>query len=385
MLVMGSLGAPLIGPLREQLQTVLGISRGALGLGIFMMGTLAGLLALPLGIKLRRRVPRLTFIRAGVVLIICGMLLLALVSPAPGWPVWGLAGGWFLLMFGTSLVGTSNAAIMDLYREAPQAGVILLHGTNSLGKVLAPLLVLCVGAALSINALIYLGLMVLLLLHMFSWPTDDVQKLKAMEQAPAAGHAATGGYTWQHGWFWMLALQFAFIAGSEAGVVSILGSFITVSRPAPWAGITQAQWAALVITVLQAGIVAGRFGFLLLARRLPEKTIILICVAFTVFAVPGVLWPAPAIYLVSFFLLGLAFSATWPSFFSWAAQQVPGDRSSFALASQLFNIIGINTTILLASYIGNQDSRLPLAIICCAAVMLVFTGFFMVLSRRRSR
>jgi len=334
------------------------------------------------GIILKGKLVRTSFIRIGTLIIIGGMLLLALVQPAPGWSAAALAGGWFLILFGGALGGMSNATIMDLWKRSPQTGVILLHGTNSLGKILAPLLVFIVGTQLSRNAWIYLVLMVLIMVSMAAWPRDMMGKLKKEEQEENTLHAP-GLRSWKNVWFWLAAMQFAFISGSESGVVSILGSFIITARPAPFTGMDQASYAALVLIIMQLGIVAGRFLFVFLSSRLKARSIILLCTLFCVFAIPGVRVSLPLVYLPSLFLLGVTFSATWPAYFALASGHFPAERSAFAMASRLFSVVGINGCILLSSFIGNRDALIPAAIISSTAVIILVPVFLWVIPAGR--
>lgn len=374
-LLVGSLGAPLVGPLRESLQQVLGISRLALGLGVFVMGVAAGLLGLLSVVLLRGRWTRVRFIRNGGMLMVLGMLLMAVFRPAPGISAVGLACGWFLVLLGGTAAGLSNATIIDTLPHAPHKGVILLHGANALGKVLAPLLVLIVGATLSVNAAIFCCLLLIVTVRMLRWPRPGIDRLDTCEARELTPNLEVRHAEASTVFFWLAALQFTFIAGAEAGVTSILGSLTTALRPSPFPSLSQTAWAAAVLILLQIGIAAGRFLFVGLSGRFREPAILALCLPFVVFAVPAALAVTPWVYAPACFLLGLAFSATWPAFFALATRRIRERRSSFTMASRLFSLAGVNGGILLASAIGNSDRNLPLAVIISAGTILVFAGY----------
>jgi len=368
LLMGGTMGAPLIGPLREHLQAVLGVSRAELGLGVFAAGLLAGTVNLLATLGLKGRVPRTTFVRIGTVLTLGGMTMLALVEPRPGRGVVLIGLGWFMVMLGSILFAVAGAIVMDIWHHAPQRGVILLHGTNAIGKVLAPLLVIALGQGLNSNAAIYSVVLAVLVVDMWTWPRASVRDLVRTERGQIASRDHPSAL-WRRGLFWVAAAQFAFISGSEAGVVSILGSFAERLRPSPIAALDASRWAAAVLVIMQLGILAGRFFFFFLSCRLREQTIVLSCVLCAVFAIPGVLATAPAVYLPCLFMLGVTFSATYPAYFTIAAKTFIADRTVFSVAAAWFARMGISACILLSSVIGNQDRFLSLAVVVSTALI----------------
>jgi len=373
-LLLGAFGAPLIGPLRETVQRVTGLSRFQLGAGVFLMGLTAGAAGLAAVNALRGRWPRPRFIRIGAFLIAGGTLMLALVPPAPGIPVLLLGFAWFLILLGGAGVGLANATIIDIYRRTrPHRGVILLHAANALGKVGAPLLVLIAGTSLRRNGAIYFTLVSAVALHSMFWPRNAVRTLVQMEQDENT--AVRTSLRAPAVLFWMTALQFAFIAGAEAGVTSILGSFIYVWRPPPHPAVSPSIWAATMVLLLQIGIACGRFAFFALTSKLDEFAIIKACLPFVLFALPLAFCRDYRLYAPSAFLLGPAFSATWPAFFALAVRSFPHDRSAFTMASRLSSIAGVNGCILIASAIGDRDAALPVAVVCSAAILLLFALF----------
>ena len=81
---------------------------------------------------------------------------------------------------------------------------------------------------------------------------------------------------------------------------------------------------------------------------------IVLCLLCGLFALPGVLMPAPAVYVPSLFLLGVTFSATWPAFFTLSARGFVADRTAYSTAAGLATQIGISLCIWMASALGNR-------------------------------
>jgi fucose permease len=373
MCLLGSLGAPLVGPLRETLQARLGLSRLQLGAGVFAMGLSAGVAGILLVRWLGLRVSRTAWVRVGTSLVVLGMGLLA----AGAWRGSGLAlaAGWFVLLLGGTFARMANAVVMDLWHASPRRGLILLHATNAVGKVLAPALVFLVGASLARNGLVFALLAALVLADMLFWPRAEVRALGDGERRDAAGDPADDAARGGRALFWAAASMLGIVAGAEAGVISILGSFITRLRTSPFPALDQPEWAAAVLAVAQMGIVTGRFIFFRLATRLSERRILFTCLAFAVFVFPAVLLESPAAYVPSLFLLCVAFSATWPACFALTAARYRVRRNAYTMACTLFTLCGVNAAILLASAIGNTDAGLAPAIVLSALTILLPGAF----------
>ncbi|NCO93883.1 MAG: hypothetical protein COZ06_16935 [Armatimonadetes bacterium CG_4_10_14_3_um_filter_66_18] len=378
LLIGGTMGAPLIGPLRETLQELMGVSRAQLGLWINLMGLGAGALSLWATVRFRGTLSRTSFIKLGTVCGLAGMVLFAAVRPSPGAALWGMAAGWFLVTVSNVVRAVSGPIFMDLWRHAPHTGVLLLHGVNAVGKVVAPLIVLLVGESLQVNAGIYAAALLLLALDMCTWPKQSVRELGEAERSQLATTESVDR-SWRGALFWTAALQFAFIAGSEAGVVSILGSFLTHHRSSPIVALSPARWAAAVLVLSQMGIFAGRFVFAGFPA-LKEKTVVLLCLLCGVFVLPGVLSPSPWVYVSSLFMVGVTFSATYPAFFTLSARSFVANRTAYSMATGLTTQVGINLCIWLASVLGNRQESLPVAVIASTAVMGLF-GLFLFATR----
>jgi len=380
-LVNGAVGAPLVGALREQVQETFGLSFWSVGAGVAALGAAAGVAGLILTSRLAR-VGRLQFIRLGLVLALAGFVSYCFL-PAGAWQsVLVLAVGWFVLTLGRGLTAVSNAVFADLWRHSPHTGVILLHATNSIGKVLAPVLALLLTAAVTPNAIVYSAILAVLTLDALCWPRRIVTELTAGEQTQRA--ARQGPAPLRRPLFWLICAEFMVIAGSEAGVASSLPSFIERHRPA-LAGLSARGWSEVVLAVMTLGIVAGRFGGVAASRRVGERPIIVLCLACTAAVVPAVASSSPWVYLPCFFVLGVAFSSTWPANFALAARAFPGDETVLSMGAALGTLVGVNGFVLLGSLIGNAPERLGLAVLVCAASMGLFAVAFAIRPARAQK
>jgi len=370
-MAVGAMGPPLLGPVRETLQDDAGLSRAQLGMWVFWLGTAGSALSLAMGVAMRRTV-RTTFMRAGTVVLCVGCIVFAAVRPGPGLPAMLLGVGWFIVSVGRPLVAASNGIFADLWESSPHTGVIILHATNSVGKVLAPVAVLILGTVLARTGLVYAVAFGLLAVESLFWPAEGVDHLRKVERAADEDRRLRLP---RDPAVWACVAQFAFIAGSEGGATAILGSLVQQLRPVPFDWLSAEKWPATVITLMLCGIVAGRVLFAVMSLRLSEKAIITACVGCGLFSVPGALVASPAVYLPSLFLTGVCFSATWPAFFALAARAYPGERTFLSFAAAFFNSLGISGCVYLASAIGNTDARLPHAFVASTATMAFFAAF----------
>ncbi|MCC7145560.1 MAG: hypothetical protein IT443_03870 [Phycisphaeraceae bacterium] len=370
LLISGSMGAPLIGPIREKLQHEANLSRAELGQGILFVGLVGGFAGLLMGL-FRHRFYRATLLRCGSIILAISCILIAFTPVGPGWPLAVLGLSWFLLGFGHPMLATGNGIFSDLWHHSPHTGVILLHAFNAAGKLLAPLVVLYLGTDLRSSGLFYSAITVVLALATFLlWPRHSLHYLKEAELRQAA---PTISIFPRHPIVWLYVLQFAFISGSEAGATAILASFIKIARPALWA--TPERWAALVTALLLAGILAGRVTFAFASSFLYERAIIILCLLTGLGALPAVWTANPWVYLPAIFITGWAFSATWPAFFTLVARSYPSEKTLLAMGAAFFSAIGTSVGIYLASFIGNDDALLPTAFVASTAMLLPFAVF----------
>ncbi len=371
-MVNGAAGAPLVGALREQAQEAFGLSRWSLGAGAAAIGLAAGAAGLALASRLPH-VTRLGFIRAGLLLALAGFGSFLFAPAESSLAVIILTAGWFILTLGRGLAAISNAVFTDLWQHAPHTGVMLLHATNSLGKLVAPLLALLLTAAVRPNAAVYTAVLALLCLDAWTWPAGALRRIARAEGLQR--RSAAGASLLRRPAFWLICLEFFVIAGSEAGVASILPSFIETHR-SPLGGLSARGWSEVVLSVMLLGIVAGRFAGFFASRVLGERAIISACLLCLLAAAPAVLSREAAVYLPCFFVLGIVFSATWPTNFALAARRFPHDKTVLSMGAVLGTLAGVNGFVLLASLIGNDPARLPLAVAVSAGSMVLFAARF---------
>jgi len=369
---LGSMGPPVIGALRESVQQEAGLSRADLGMWVFLIGTGGSLVAMAMGVLMRRTI-RPTFVRAGMFGMFAGCCLLAWVRPAPGWALAPLAVGWLVMRIAHPLGGASNGVFADLWESSPHTGIIILHALNALGKVLAPLAALLLGTAVRPTALAFAALFGLLALESLFWPRESIRHLKEIEEGRGTGRLRLP----RDPFIWACTLQFAFIAGAEGGAVSILGSLVTRLRPVPVEWISPGQWPSVVLIVITSAIFLGRTFFAVFSLRMTERAILRACLTCGLFAVPAAFLRSPALYLPSIFLTGICFSATWPAFFGLAARAYPPERTFLSLGAMFFTAIGLWGTTFVSSAIGNVDRFLPHAFVASTAFMLPFACFLL--------
>ena len=371
-LVGGAAGAPIVGALRENVQESYDVPFWAVGVAVGVLGAAAGAAGLVVT-SLLRRVGRLQFVRAGVATFLLGFVVLWRVpaGPAPlgasSIALWMLAAGWFLATFGRGLTVVSNAIFTDLWAHRPHTGVILLHATNAVGKLAAPgvalaLLALVGTGAVQPNAGVYSAVLVVLLVGAIAWPKSGVAALNV----PADRARRPGPSILRHGLFWLICVEFVFISGSEAGVASILASFVEKQRVPAW-GMSARGWSQVVLAAMQAGVLSGRLIGVWASGRFGEKPIIVACLLCALAAVPTALVASPIVYAPAAMVLGVAFSAVWPAHFSLAARHFPHDKTILAMGAALGTLVGVNGFVLLASLIGNAPHHLPWALMASTA------------------
>ncbi|MCC7406752.1 MAG: hypothetical protein IT442_01690 [Phycisphaeraceae bacterium] len=370
-LVAGAMGAPLIGGARAMVEREAGISRATLGWWVFalgLVGSAAGLVLPALLVNLRRT----TAGRIGTVLLAVSCALLAIFRPEPGWVLAGLGAAWLINGASGPLIATANGVFADIWSHAPRTGVILLHAVNAGGKVLAPLALLAFSGDLRLTAMVFTAVMGLLAVEGWFWPRASVEAVAAVEKQHDHGrksHWPTRALVW------VIAVQFMLISGSEAGVVSILGPMVQQLRPSPIEGLTGGQWARWMIVAHLMGIFVGRIVLTLASGRLSERWIIGLCLATGLAALPAVMAESVWVYGVSLFVLGWAFSATWPAFYALGARAFPSEKTFLSLSAAFFSFVGASGGVAMSSVIGNTDARLPWAVVASTGVLALFAWF----------
>ena len=374
----GAMAAPIVGAVRESLQAEMGISRGQLGLWVFLIGIVGAGAALVLSMLLRGMV-RTSFVRAGILGMFVGCGLLALGSSNGAWGLLLLGIGWFAIRLGHPLTGSANGIFADLWESSPHTGLIILHAVNSAGKVAAPLAVVLLGSDVRPASLVFTVMFGALLLESLLWPKDSLRELCEIERGRETEPQVRVP---RDPLVWICVLQFAFIAGAEGGATSIMGSLVQELRPVPVEWISAETWPSVVLMLLTLGIFIGRTVFAVLSLRLSERAILVVCLFCGLFCVPAAFVANPAIYLPSTFLTGVCFSATWPAFFSLAARTYPVKRTFLGIAALFFSTLGIWSGTFLTSAIGNAQRYLPHAFVAGTALMIPFVVFLVSASGR---
>jgi hypothetical protein len=372
MLVSGAMGAPLLSPIRETLQQEMGISRSSLGLWMFILGAIGSGVGLIGGIYCGRA-PRTTLVRYGTATLAAACWLLALTQPTGPWALLSLGLAWLLISTSRPLVATSNGIFADVWDRSPHTGVILLHAVNAGGKVVAPLVVLVIGASITGAGLLFAGIMTAVAVHSLTWSRPAVQELITFERKQA-NHAAPR--LPRDPLLWTCAFMFFLISGAEAGMTAILGSLIETSRPSPLTALSPARWAAICTAVMLTGILIGRVLLTFWSRWLSERAIITVCLACGLSTLPAALGRHWLIYLPALLMNGVAFSAVWPAFYALAARNYRADKTFLALGAAFFTLLGTSACIYFSSAVGNAEHRLPLAVILSTAILLPFAAFF---------
>lgn len=172
--------------------------------------------------------------------------------------------------------------------------------------------------------------------------------------------------------FWLCVAGFALIAGSEIGVALWLPAYGREVRG------FSARQANLLLSVFLSGMVAGRFTCSALSRSLTARRSIAYAGAALVFVIPALLSSGYGAACASFFLFGLAFSATWPSYFAYLSHVFPDHVGLMSGAAILSTQLGFAT----CSYVTGKlaVANLSYPIIFGAVVMGIFVAAYFILS-----
>lgn len=268
----------------------------------------------------------------------------------------GLAGYFFAMGF----MGSANALAAHMLSDRHR-GISLLHASNAAGKLAGPMLALLFlyGAwRMSFLAAAVLPV-VLVAPALLAHGNGDRSIGRKPRDASRAGAA-----------FWLAITGFALIAGSEIAVALWIPAFGQKVR-----GFSPPQANAL-LSLFLLGMVSGRLGAGALSKKIPPKLSIGLCGSMTVMAAAVVGFTSYLLVAVSIMLLGLAFSAVWPSYFAHLSRAYPAHLGLMSGAAVLSTQIGFAA----CSYASGRLADLQLAypIIFGAAVMAAFVVAFFV-------
>lgn len=205
--------------------------------------------------------------------------------------------GYFVAM---GFMGSSNVLATVMFPDR-QRGLAVLHTMNASGKLAGPVLGALFVYGVWRNSFIAAAVLPVLLIipSLLAHTNGDTSVGRKHDKAGRAGVA-----------FWLSMLGFGLIAGSEIAVALWVPAYAERVRG------FSAHQANLLLSVFLAGLVAGRLVCGTFAEVFHSTRAIAICGACTVFAAPALLATSYAPACVFFFLFGLAFSATWPSYFA---------------------------------------------------------------------
>ncbi len=366
----GAIGTGLVGPNRSALRQTFGLSETEYGAGIAVIQIGAALGVLLAAPRLRNWNP-VRVLMSGLTIQALGFAAIT-VSPGLG----GIAAGWALVSGGMALSSIANNISMDLWPHDPRRGVVLLHSWNAGGKVLGPLIAAaCLwtgwrvasgfgwdlapdqGWRLSFTTI---GLITVVVLGVFC-------VLRRQSESVYAGGEPGPELSWRvlrRFRYWFFVGSLGMIAGGEAAFVSLAPEYFEKVRG------TRPEVGTLLLTVHLLGLVAGRFASAYLGRRLSNSTVIAICLACGLAAVPAVLVPNLAVAAVALFVAGGMFSSTWPSFYAQAAKHLTASRAMMPYGSALGNVLGISLCILASGVLA--DRSLTAAMFFGPAVLWAF-------------
>jgi fucose permease len=362
----GLVATGLVGPVRPAVEAEYGLSHAQFG-AVFAAGQILFNLGLLLAVApALRRLHSALVVTAGLMLNVTGLATICLTHSLTGF-----AAGWAQIFAGVMVSSLANKISMDLWPHNRRRGVVLLHAFNSLGKVAGPLVVAITAgltwrAGYGIAAAIYVGLALFFL--------STARRSAAVLHAHDAREQPIVWAIFHRPVYWLAILPFGLIAGGEAAFATLVKLYFVGVR-----GLSPLQ-ADMLLALHLTGLAGGRFVTALSRGRVSNATIIAICLVTGVAVVPAIWAPAPAVYVPAVFLLGLMFSATWPTYYAQVSQLFPlGDMLAYGAA--LGNALGIGLCVALSSVIA--DYSLPAAMVFGPAVLWLFGLLFFGTQLRR--
>ncbi len=264
--------------------------------------------------------------------------------------------GYFLA---SGFMGSSNALATHMLPNR-QRGVALLHGVNAIGKLAGPILasLFLYGAWRSS----FLAAAVLPVVLIFTTLTAY--------RAGGNGHVGRRKHGDAHpgAAFWAAVAGFALIAGSEIAVALWIPAFGQKVR-----GFTAAQ-GNILLSIFLLGMISGRFASSALSDRLNSRQAMALCAISLMFVWPSVALETYWACAASFFLFGLAFSATWPSYFAHLSHVFPEHLGMMGGAAVFSTQIGFAFCSLASGRLAEINLSYPM--LFGAVVMGAFAVIF---------
>jgi len=357
----GMMATGLLGPFRSGFAEHYDITQGQLGAGIAVIGIVLGMVGIWQGPRLADRIGRYRLLKCSV-----GMMVIGLTGCGLWTDLRVLAAFWALFMLGAYLSIITNAVATDLWRDEPRRGVLLLHSTLSVGKIIGPsIATLCMvvlaglpwrgffffGAASSLTILVFLSFVrqgkVYHPKEEHAWREDPVDRPLAL---------------------WLSAALLGLMAGSETALASIAPLFFKEQH-----GLS-GEFAAELLTFHFIALTAGRFAFGIFGGKLSSKVIVALAVAPAALIVPAAYSSSRATSIVCFVIVGLCFAATWPALFAHVAGVFSRNRSRLTLAVGLMNASGIAAGTAATSWMF--ESNRPIAMLLGPVLLVLSAGTF---------
>lgn len=262
-----------------------------------------------------------------------------------------------------ALMGSSNALAAKMLPDI-QRGVTLLHAANAVGKLTGPILAsIFLYSAWRNSFNMIAGMVVLLAIPAI---------LSGKHRHASAGLKNEGSV--RAGFAFFAAVSgFGLIAGSELAVVMWLPTYAREVRG------FSAGSANLLLSIFLLGLVFGRFAASGLSHRISSTQAIVICGSTVVFVVPALHSGSYVISAIFFLLFGLAYSATWPSYFAYLARVSPDHLGALTGGAVFWNHVGLAVFACISGRLADINEATPLFF--GAAVMGGFALIFSIIAR----
>ncbi len=356
----GLIGAGLIGPNRSAIEAEYGLSHSQFGTGIAVIQIFVATAVLLTANRLKRF--------ASLKVLMVGLALQALAFSAIYFTrsVWAMALSWAMIILALKLAAVSNNIAMDLWPHHPRRGVMLLHSFNAGGKVVGPVIAaacLIIGWRLSFLSV---GAISLALLAAFYCFRDSSKHIANYADGPGRDHLETNMLT--KGIYWLCIIPFALISGGEVAFVTLAPTYFETVK-----GLTP-QTASLLLTIHLLGLMCGRFLTAAFNKKVSNNTIIAFCLSAGVFVFPAIWIDHWLVRNVSLFLLGLTFSATWPTCYAQVTLLLPGHKEILIYGVSFATVIGWSICILISSVIA--DYNLAASLIFGPVVLWLFGAMY---------
>lgn len=277
------------------------------------------------------------------------------------------AGGLAAYFFASGFLGSANTLATHMVGDR-QRGVTLMHGSNAIGKLTGPMLAsLFLYSAWRGSFLTAAFIPFLLLL-----PAVLARRSDGMMIGRRQPGTSRPGID-----LWVAVAGFGLIAGGEMGVALWLPAFGEKVRE-----FAPAQ-ANLLLSVFLAGLAAGRFAVSALSHRIAPRAVIALCSALLPSAFAVTNFGSYEAVVFSVLLLGLGFSAVWPSYFAFLSHLYPEHLGLLGGASVFSTQVGFAVCAWISGRLA--DVYLGYPILFGAAVIAAFSVLFFAapISRRQ--